>query len=105
MGKEFSANIFYNIADANYKAPFERSFNNVEANNWVADTTYSDYGYKCELTLSGVASTDYASVVFAHDQAISGNYSPICFTSTDKVTIYSKVNTSIIISNIIICSN
>ena len=102
MGKEFSADKFYNILDANYKAPFERSFNNVEASTWVADSTYSGYGYKCEISISGVLSTDYASVTFAHSEAISGNYSPICLTSTDKVTIYSKVNTTITISNIII---
>ena len=40
-----------------------------------------------ELTITGVLSTDYAEVIFAHTEAISGNYSPICLTSTDKVTI------------------
>ena len=100
--KIHSADQFQNVADATYKAPFEKTFNDVAASTWVADTTYTDYGYKCELTISGVLSTDYASVIFAHDQSISGNYSPICLTSTDKVTIYSKVNTSITISNITI---
>ena len=102
MGKIFEADEFRNLTDATYKAPLEKSFNDVAANTWVADSTYSDYGYKCELTISGVLSTDYASVTFAHTQAISGNYSPICLTSTNKVTIYSKVNNSITISNIII---
>lgn len=102
MGKIFEADEFRNLTDATYKAPFEKSFNDVAASTWVADSTYSDYSYKCELSISGVLSTDYASVTFAHEQAISGNYSPICLTSTDKVTIYSKVNTSITISNIII---
>ena len=100
--KIHSADQFQNVLDATYKAPFEKTFNDVAAETGVADTTYTDYGYKCELTISGVLSTDYADVTFAHDQAISGNYSPICLTSTDKVTIYSKVNTSITISNIII---
>ena len=102
MGKIFEADEFRNLTDTGYKAPFERSFNNVEANTWVADSTYSGYGYKCEISISGVLSTDYASVNFGHSEAISGNYSPVCLTSTDKVTIYSKVNTSITISNIII---
>ena len=102
MGKIFEADEFRNLTDATYKAPFEKSFNDVAASTWVADSTYSDYGYKCELSISGVLSTDYASVTFAHTQAISGNYSPICLTSTNKVTIYSKVNTSITISNITI---
>lgn len=102
MGKIFEADEFRDLTDATYKAPFEKSFNDVEASTWVEDSTYSDYGYKCELSITGVLSTDYASVTFAHEQAISGNYSPICLTSTDKVTIYSKVNDSITISNIII---
>ena len=100
--KIHTADQFQSIADATYKAPFEKTFNDVAASTWVADTTYTDYGYKCELNISGVLATDYANVVFAHAQAISGNYSPICLTSTDKVTIYSKVNTSITISNITI---
>ena len=100
--KIHSADQFQNVLDATYKAPFEKTFNDVAASTWVEDATYTDYGYKCELTISGVLSTDYASVIFAHTEAISGNYSPICLTSTDKVTIYSKVNTSITISNITI---
>ena len=77
-------------------------FTNISASSWVSDTTYTDYGYKCELTCSGVTSTDIAEVIFAHAQAVSGNYSPVCLTSTDKVTIYSKVNTSITIPTIIV---
>lgn len=100
--KIHSADQFQNVVDETYKAPFEKTFNGVAAETWVEDTTYTDYGYKCELTISGVLSTDYAMVTFAHTEAISGNYSPICLTSTDKVTIYSKVNTSITISNITI---
>lgn len=100
--KIFEADQFRGLTDLTYKAPFEKAFNDVVASTWVEDTTYTDYGYKCELSITGILSTDYASVVFAHTEAISGNYSPICLTSTDKVTIYSKVNTSITISNVII---
>lgn len=100
--KIHSADQFQNVLDTTYKAPFEKTFNDVAASTWAADTTYTNYGYKCELTISGVLSTDYANVVFAHTEAISGNYSPICLTSTNKVTVYSKVNTSITISNITI---
>lgn len=102
MAKIFEADNFNSLTDSTYKAPFEKPFNDVAASTWVADTTYTDYGYRCELTITGVLSTDYASVVFAHAEAISGNYSPICLTATNKVTIYSKVNTSITITNITI---
>ena len=102
MSKIFEADIFRNLTDTTYKAPFEKAFTDVAASTWVADTTYSNYGYKCELTISGVVSTDIAEIIFGHTEAISGNYSPICLTATDKVTIYSKVNNSITISSITI---
>lgn len=82
--------------------PINLKFTDQSASSWVADTLYSGYGYKCELTLSGVTSTDIAEVTFGHTEAISGNYSPVCFTATNKVTIYSKVNTSITIPTILI---
>lgn len=77
-------------------------FTDTSASSWVADTNYSGYGYKCELTLSGVTTTDVAEVTYAHAEAITGNYSPVCLTATDKVTIYSKVNTTITIPTILI---
>ena len=52
--KIHSADQFQNVLDATYKAPFEKTFNDVAASTWVADTTYTDYGYKCELTIPGV---------------------------------------------------
>lgn len=98
--KLHTADQFQSLDDSTYKAPFEKAFNDVAASTWVEDTTYLDYGYKCELSITGVLSTDFATVTFAHSEAISGNYSPVCLTSTDKVTIYSKVNTAITITNI-----
>ena len=80
-------------------------FTDTAASTWLADTTYTTYLYRCELTLSGVAATDIAEVIFAHAQAISGNYSPVSLTATNKVTIYSKVNTAITIPTIIISKN
>lgn len=84
------------------KQPINLKFTDTSASSWVSDTTYTNYGYKCELTLSGIASTDIAEVTFGHTEAISGNYSPVCLTSSNKVTIYSKVNTSITIPTILI---
>lgn len=84
------------------KQALNLKFTDTSASSWVADTTYTNYGYKCELTLSGVASTDVAEVTFGHAQAISGNYSPVCLTATNKVTIYSKVNTTITIPTILV---
>ena len=102
MGKIFEADEFRNLMDATYKAPFVKTFTDVAVSNWVADTTYSGYGYKCEIAISGVLSTDYVEVILGHTEAVSGNYSPICVTGTGIVTIYSKVNTTIIIPTILI---
>lgn len=77
-------------------------FNNKSASSWVASTAYADYGYQCDIACSGVTASMYAEVVFAPGQATSGNYAPVCETFTDKVRIYSKVNTSITIPTILI---
>jgi hypothetical protein len=70
---------------------------NTVASTWVADTTYPYFIYKSEITISGLLATDIVDVVFAHEQAISNNYSPICLVGANLLTIYSKINTSITI--------
>lgn len=79
-------------------------FNNKVASSWVADSTYSGYSYKCEITCNGVTSNMYPIVNFSYADSISGNYCNICETGTNKVTIWSKVNTSITIPTIIVIS-
>lgn len=37
--KIHSADQFQNVVDATYKAPFEKTFNDVAASTWVADIT------------------------------------------------------------------
>ncbi len=77
-------------------------YSNVVASTWVADNTYADYGYKCDITCAGVTSSSIAQVIFALTEADSGNYATVCQTSTNTVTIYSKVNTTITIPTILI---
>ena len=77
------------------------TFENTVVNNWVADTTYVNYGYKADISLGGVISTDIIEIVFGHNEAVSGYYSPICLVDNGKITIYSKVNTSITLPLII----
>lgn len=72
------------------------------ASTWSADATYSGFGYRSTITATGVSTGDIAEITFAHDQAISGNYSPVCETGTNLIYIYSKVNTSITIPTITI---
>lgn len=78
------------------------TFTNVSASSWVADNTYTDYGYKCVLTCNGVTSSDFAYVVFAPTEFDSGNYANVCLTGTNSVTIYSKVTDSITILTIVV---
>ena len=69
---------------------------------WAADATYSDYGFKGTITLSGVTSSMFAEVVFSVVDATSGNYAPICETFNGGVYVYGKVNTSITIPQIVV---
>lgn len=84
------------------KIPQNKIFTNVYANNWVADSTYANYGYKCELSCSGVTANMFAQVIFAPALADSGNYATVCLTGNGTVTIYSKVNDTISIPSIVV---
>ena len=77
-------------------------FTNVTASSWTADTTYTDFGYVCNLPCSGVTANMYAEVVFDVAQATSGNYAPICETGNGIVKIWSSTNNSITIPVIIV---
>ena len=77
-------------------------FENKSASDWVSDSTYSDYDYKCEISCSGVTSSMVATVIFGQTEADSGNYATVNQTGTNTVTIYSKVNTSITIPTILV---
>lgn len=75
--------------------------NNVSP-NWVSDSTYADYGYKGTITINGVTATMRAEVTFGMEEATSGNYAPICNTTTNGVEIYAKVNDAITIPTIVV---
>lgn len=77
-------------------------FSNVNVNTWISDSTYSTFIYKSEIECTGVTSNDIAEVFFAQEQCVSNNYAQVCETGIDKVTIYSKVNSTITIPTILI---
>lgn len=77
-------------------------FTNLNAVNWVSDSTYNDYPYRCDLQCSGVTSDMYAEVVFSVMQASGGDYAPICETKTNAVSIWSKQNVTISVPTVII---
>lgn len=79
-------------------------FTSVIANSWAEESTptYDDFDYRCALSLTGVTSSMYAEVVFDADEAMSGNYAPVCQTYNGGVYVYSKVDTTITIPTIIV---
>ena len=85
------------VGNTKYKITQKLVFTNVTASNWVADVTYADYGYKCDLTCQGITANSIVEVMFGMTEATSGDYAPVCETSSNTVTLYSKVNTSITI--------
>lgn len=77
-------------------------FTNKTASDWEPDITYDNFKYKCDIACDGVTADMYAEVVFAMEQAVSGNYAPVCETGNGIVTIWSLVTDSIVIPTIII---
>ena len=62
----------------------------VATNAWASDSTYSDYGYKASVTLTGVTSSMIPEVVFGVADAISGNFAPVAETYNGGVYLYAK---------------
>lgn len=76
--------------------------NNITVSNWVEDTTYVNFGFKADIEINGLTENDVCEVIFNQTEASSGNYTQVNLSSENKLTIYSKVNTEIIIPTIII---
>ena len=62
----------------------------VAANAWVADSTYTDFGYKASVTLTGVTSSMIPEVVFGVTEAISGNFAPVAETYNGGIYLYAS---------------
>lgn len=75
---------------------------NTSVSNWSADATYTGYGYRAEIQITGVTSNDIPEVIFGATESISGNYLPIAESHSGGIYIYSKVNDTITIPTIII---
>ena len=68
------------------------SFSNVSVavSAWASNTTYSEFPYRAAITCSGVTANHIADVNFAVNEAISGNFAPVCETAANVVYIYAK---------------
>ena len=58
--------------------------------SWESDTTYPQFPYRGFISIPRVSSADGVEVSFSNDDANSGNYSPICQSTTDGVYIWAK---------------
>ena len=82
--------------------PAPKTISNTAVSNWTADTTYADFGYKADISITNLTENDTCEVIFNQTDASSGNYAQVNSSSTGTLTIYSKVNTEITIPTIII---
>lgn len=88
--------------DVGGKQDIALKFENKSASVWVGDSTYEDFPYRCDINCSGVTSSMYAEVVFGVDEAISGDYAPMCETKSNIVSIWSAKNDTITVPTILI---
>ncbi len=82
--------------------PAPRTISNTIVSNWIVDTTYTDFGYKADISIANLTENDTCEVIFNQVDASSGNYAQVNSSSAGTLTIYSKVNTEITIPTIII---
>lgn len=61
---------------------------NVATSAFVADQTYTDYGYRASVALTGVIATMIPEVIFGLAEATSGSFAPIAETYNGGVYIY-----------------
>lgn len=75
----------------------------VPVEDFVADETYADYGYKADIELVDADDDLIATVNFSLEDAQSGNYAPVNLCGEGIVTIYAKeVPESLTIPSILI---
>ena len=86
----------------NAKQDAALKFENISASTWLSDSTYEDFPYRCDIACSGVTSSMYAEVVFGVDEAISGDYAPMCETKSNMVSIWSAKDETITVPTILI---
>lgn len=77
-------------------------FTSKTCSTWASDSTYSDFAYKGTIVLSGVTASDVAEVVFSPDDALSGDFAPVCQTYAGGVYIWSTGNSSVTVPLILV---
>ena len=66
----------------------------IQVSDWVADTTYSTYGYNYKATVHSdgplYLNEGQVNVIFGMEEAVSGNFAPYVTVEKSQFTIYAK---------------
>lgn len=75
-------------------------FSNIEvpASTWVADSTYADYGFKANLTCTGVTANHAVAVTFLPADLDNYTIAPVAASTTDTVTVYCGIQPTVAIT-------
>lgn len=60
----------------------------VATTSWASDSTYTDFGYRASVPLTGVTASMMPDVVFDVEDGLSGNYAPVATSYAGGVYIY-----------------
>lgn len=77
-------------------------FTNVTVSSWAADTTYTGYGFKATVPLTGATADMIPHVYFSGTDALSGNYAPPPESYNGGIYLYGKTDTEITVSEIVL---
>ena len=78
------------IRSSDIKARFAQNVT-VDVSAWEEDVdVFVDYTFKARIALGEVTGNDFPIVAFAPSDAVSGNYSPICYAFDSYVEIWAK---------------
>ena len=80
------------VSDLATLEPKKLTFTNVavQTSAFVADSTYTDYGFKATVPLTGVTSAMIPEVVFGIADAASGIFAPACETYNGGIYLYAS---------------
>lgn len=76
------------------------TFQNEMVFSWVWDSTYADFPYRGNIVCENVTADMFAEVVFHVEDAMSGNFAPVCRSYNGGVYIWAAEEKSITIPTI-----
>ncbi len=76
----------------------------VATNAWASDSTYTDFGYRASIALTGVTANMMPDVVFDVEDTMEGNFAPVATSYAGGIYIYAAEipDSSITIKTIVV---